>query len=147
VSRLASEPVTLAAEAWGHMRALVLDLHDRRQEACATVDLSIAKIKALRALSNEPMTMRELAARLSADPPYVTLIGDDLERRGFITRSVHPTDRRAKLVTLTDAGRDANARAQRVLAEPPAALAELPADELAVLTRVLERLVEAAPAS
>ncbi len=132
------------------MRMLVLDLHDRRQQACAAVDLSFARIKALQQLAGGPMAMRVLAGRLGADPPYVTLISDDLEQRGLVQRSVHPTDRRAKLLTITPAGREVLARAERVLEEPPAALLDLTGEELAILTVLLDRVVdavEAAPAA
>jgi DNA-binding MarR family transcriptional regulator len=52
----------------------------------------------------------------------------------------HPEDRRAKLVKLTAAGRAAAARADAILDEPPAALRDIPDEDLAALLRVLERL-------
>jgi len=139
----APESSTTAAEAWRHMRTLVLDLYDRRQDASAIVGLSILRIKALRLLTVGPLTMRELATRLGADPPYVTLIVDDLQERALVIRTVHPTDRRAKLVSLTDAGRETQIRAEEVLAEPPAALRELPVEQLTLLNETLERLIDA----
>jgi DNA-binding MarR family transcriptional regulator len=57
-----------------------------------------------------------------------------------VLRTAHPDDHRRKLVVLTDAGRDAAALAQRILAEPPAALAALPAADLAALGQVLAGL-------
>jgi DNA-binding MarR family transcriptional regulator len=68
------------------------------------------------------------------------LIVDDLEQRGLVRREPHPEDRRAKLVTLTAAGRTAAARAEAILDEPPAVLSELAAKDLAILLRVLERV-------
>jgi DNA-binding MarR family transcriptional regulator len=127
------------------MRELVLDLHDRRQDAVSAVGLSFVRIKALRRLATGPSTMRELAAYLGVDAPYVTVISRDLEERGFVTRSVHPTDGRAKLLTITPAGRDVNDRAGGVLNAPPAALAALPADELERLADVLARLAAPTP--
>jgi DNA-binding MarR family transcriptional regulator len=127
------------------MRELVLDLHDRRQDAVAAVGLSFVRIKALRRLATGPSTLRELAAHLGVDPPYVTVISRDLEARGLLTRTAHPTDRRAKLLTITPAGRKINDRAARVLNAPPAALAALPADELERLADVLARLAAPTP--
>jgi len=43
-------------------------------------------------------------------------------------------------VHLTDAGRDAARRAQEILSEPPAALSDLDADDLARLEEILARL-------
>jgi DNA-binding MarR family transcriptional regulator len=102
--------------------------------------LSWARVLTLRRLATEPLTLRALAERLASDPPYVTLMVDDLEERGLVKRMPHPEDRRAKLVKLTAAGRAAAARADAILDEPPAALRDLPAADLRALLRVLERL-------
>jgi DNA-binding MarR family transcriptional regulator len=64
-----------------------------------------------------------------------------LEQRGLVRRMPHPTDRRAKLVELTAAGRAAAERADAILDEPPVALHDVPADDLRALLRVLEGLV------
>jgi DNA-binding MarR family transcriptional regulator len=129
----------LARRAWRAMSDIVLD-HDRKVEVAEALDLSFARVRALRRLAMEPHTLRALAERLAADPPYVTLIVDDLEKRGLVQRTPHPEDRRAKVVALTAAGRTAAARADAILDEPPAALRNAPAEDLAALLRVLERL-------
>jgi DNA-binding MarR family transcriptional regulator len=129
----------LRRRAWRAMSGLVLD-HDRKVAVSEALGLSFARVRALRRLATEPLTLRALAERLGADPPYVTLIVDDLEKRGLVRRMPHPEDRRAKLVELTAAGRGAAARADKILDDPPAALREVPAEDLAVLVRVLERL-------
>jgi DNA-binding MarR family transcriptional regulator len=54
-----------------------------------------------------------------------------------VERTPHPTDRRAKLIRLTDDGRRAAQEADRILGEPPAALRSLPAEDLAALDRIL----------
>jgi len=129
----------LARRAWRAMSDIVLD-HDRKVAVSETLGLSFARVRALRRLATQPHTLRALAERLAADPPYVTLMVDDLEERGLVQRKPHPKDRRAKLVQLTAAGRAAAARADEILDEPPAALREVPAEDLAALLRVLERL-------
>jgi DNA-binding MarR family transcriptional regulator len=128
----------LARRAWRAMSEIVLD-HDRKVAVSEALDLSFARVRALRRLATQPLTLRALAERLGADPPYVTLMVDDLEERGLVRRMPHPEDRRAKLVELTVAGRAAAARAEAILDEPPAALRDVPADDLAALLRVLER--------
>jgi DNA-binding MarR family transcriptional regulator len=129
----------LARRAWRAMSDIVLD-HDRKIAVSEALGLSFARVRALRRLAVEPHTLRALAELLVADPPYVTLIVDDLEERGLVQRTPHPEDRRAKLVQLTAAGRAAAARADAIMDEPPAALLDAPAEDLAALLRVLERL-------
>jgi DNA-binding MarR family transcriptional regulator len=121
------------------MSDVVLD-SNRKVAASEALGLSFARVRALRRLATEPLTLRALAEQLLADPPYVTLIVDDLEERGLVRRMPHPEDRRAKLVELTAAGRAAAARADAILDEPPAALRDVPAEDLAALLRVLERV-------
>src|SRR6202035_3620620 len=87
----------LARRAWRTMSDIVLD-HDRKDAVSHALGLSFARVRALRRLAAHPLTLRELAERLAADPPYVTLIVDDLEERGLVQRMPHPKDRRAKLV-------------------------------------------------
>jgi DNA-binding MarR family transcriptional regulator len=129
----------LVRRAWRAMSSVVLD-HDRKTAVSEALGLSFARVRALRRLAAEPQTLRALADLLVADPPYVTLIVDDLEERGLVTRLPHPDDRRAKLVQLTPAGRAAAARAEEILDEPPAALRDASPEDLAALLRVLERL-------
>jgi DNA-binding MarR family transcriptional regulator len=129
----------LARRAWRAMSEIALD-HDRKVAVSEALGLSWVRALALRRLAAQPHTLRALAERLAADPPYVTLIVDDLEERGLVQRMPHPEDRRAKLVELTPAGRVAAARADAILDEPPAALRDVPAEDLAALLRVLERL-------
>ena len=129
----------IARRAWRAMSEIALD-HDRKVAVSEALGLSWVRALALRRLAAQPHTLRALAERLAADPPYVTLIVDDLEERGLVQRMPHPEDRRAKLVELTPAGRAAAARADAILDEPPAALRDVPAEDLAALLRVLERL-------
>jgi DNA-binding MarR family transcriptional regulator len=129
----------LAACAWRAMSDIVLN-QNRKAAVSEALGMSFARVRALRRLSAQPQTLRALAERLGADPPYATLIVDDLEKRGLAQRTPHPEDRRAKLVELTAAGRAAAARADAILDEPPAALRDLPAEDLAALLRVLDRL-------
>ena len=129
----------LARRAWRAMSAIALD-HDRKVAVSEALGLSWARVLALRALATRPHTLRALAERLASDPPYVTLMVDDLEERGLVRRMPHPEDRRAKLVEITAAGRAAAARADAILDEPPAALRDVPAEDLAVMLRVLQRL-------
>jgi DNA-binding MarR family transcriptional regulator len=121
------------------MSQVALD-RDRKVAVSHALGMSWTRVLVLRRLTTQPHTLRELAKRLAADPPYVTLMVDDLEEHGLVRRMPHPEDRRAKLVELTAAGRAAAARADAILDEPPAALRDVPAEDVATLLRVLERL-------
>jgi DNA-binding MarR family transcriptional regulator len=130
----------LARRAWRAMSQVALD-RDRKIAVSEALGLSWTRVLALRQLASQSHTLRALAKRLSADPPYVTLMVDDLEERGLVQRIPHPEDRRAKLVELTAAGRAAAARADAILDEPPAELREVPSEDLVAVLRVLEHLV------
>ena len=121
------------------MSDLVLDA-DRKGRVSEALGLSFARIRAIRRLEDEPLTLKALAGKLQADPPYVTVMVGDLEERGLVERTPHPDDARAKLVSLTPTGRRAVAEANRILGEPPAELGELSTDELESLLRILEKL-------
>lgn len=131
-----------ATSAWRSMRALVLDLHDRRGAVSEAIGMSYLRAKALRLLLPGPMPMRDLCAALTTDPPYTTVIVDDLEERGLLVREVNPADRRSRLARITDAGREVAGRADAIQSAPPAALAALTEAEVATLDDLLRRLVE-----
>ena len=136
---MGSRDADLARRAWRAMSDVILD-HDRKVAVSEALGLSWTRVLALRRLAAQPLTLRALAERLAADPPYVTLMVDDLEKRGLAQRTPHPEDRRAKLVELTAAGRAAAERADAILDEPPAALHDVAPEDLAALLRVLERV-------
>jgi DNA-binding MarR family transcriptional regulator len=129
----------LARRAWRAVTEIALD-RDRKIAVSEALGLSWTRVLALRRLAVEPHTLRALAERLAVDPPYITLMVDDLEERGLVRRMCHPKDRRAKLVELTAAGRAAAERADAILDEPPTELRDVPDKDLATLLRVLERV-------
>jgi DNA-binding MarR family transcriptional regulator len=138
----AKAPATwdLAAHAFETMRRLVLEQEDRRGEVAEALGMSFSRSKALRRLVDGPLRMSDLTSGLATDKPYTTLIVDDLERRGLVQRSIHPDDRRCKVVTITEAGREAAERAEAILARPPQSLLALDVGELAALERLLAKL-------
>jgi DNA-binding MarR family transcriptional regulator len=97
----------------------------------------------LAALGEEkPLSQVEMGDRLSIDRNTMVLLLDDLEKKGLVTRRRDPSDRRAHLVTLTDAGRDvlaqATAAARRTNDE---VFAPLSPEDRALLHSLLSRLV------
>jgi DNA-binding MarR family transcriptional regulator len=137
---LDAETTRQAAQVWHAILTLVHERNDRRKEVCEALDMSFVRVKALRRIAVEPLTMRELASRLQTDAPYTTLVVDDLEKRGLVLREPHPADRRAKLVTATDAGRAAAGRAEEILAEPPPQLLALSPEDVSALARIIAKL-------
>ncbi|MGW0506742.1 MarR family winged helix-turn-helix transcriptional regulator [Micromonospora sp. NPDC003241] len=57
-----------------------------------------------------------VAEEVGIDRTVLTYLIDDLERDGLVVRRPDPADRRSRLVTLTDAGRDAARRRREALA-------------------------------
>ena len=99
---------------------------------------------------------KELAASLSIEGPSLVRLLDNLERRGLIERREDETDRRARGIHLTRAGRDLAVRAARVgVSIQKRMLATVPAKDLEACQRALmlverqleERLDLEAPAS
>ncbi|KAB2812414.1 MarR family transcriptional regulator [Pimelobacter simplex] len=66
--------------------------------------LTEARARLLWVLRGGPVTQRELADALAVTPRNVTGLVDGLVATGYVARAPHPTDRRAVLVTLTEAG-------------------------------------------
>jgi MarR family transcriptional regulator, transcriptional regulator for hemolysin len=99
---------------------------------------------------------KELAAALSIEGPSLVRLLDNLERRGLIERREDETDRRARGIYLTRAGRDLAVRAARVgMSIQKRLLATVPAKDLEACQRAMtlverqleERLDLEAPAS
>ena len=68
---------------------------------------SVARLRALRMLAreDEPLRMRDLSEMLGIAARTTTTIVDSLEQDGLVERVRHADDRRAFLISLTDAGR------------------------------------------
>ena len=52
------------------------------------------------------MSVKQMAQAATIDAPAATVAVNDLEDRGLVVRETDPTNRRCKMVSLTDAGRD-----------------------------------------
>jgi DNA-binding MarR family transcriptional regulator len=58
----------------------------------------------IRALAEAPLELTALADRLGVTKQAAIKVVDEMEARGFLTREPHPSDRRAKRLTLTARG-------------------------------------------
>ena len=83
-------------------------LHRIVDQAMCRAGLSLGRAKVLMRLdAHGPMNQATLAGLLGFAPRSVTETVDVLEREGLVTRAEDPHDRRARIVSLTDAGRAA----------------------------------------
>lgn len=88
------------------LRAAYMALHRSTEAALDEHGVSADQFVLLLALSEgQALTQRELAGRISSDPSTVRAMLVLLERAGLVERCTHPTDSRAKSVSLTTAGK------------------------------------------
>ena len=113
----------------------------------AGLELTASEINALASLADgRARTVSELGAATGTRPTTLTSVLDRLERRGHLTRGARPGDRRAVLIELTPAGRQAAGRIRQALAGlERRALAGLPDGAVAGFHAVLHALAEVSP--
>lgn len=136
-----SETDELAGSVWALMSEFVRGF-DPIPELRRTLALGrgSGRVRTLLGLADGPLSVARLAEASGADAPYTTLIVNELEALGLVSRTSDERDRRRKLVALTASGEEALRTAQGIIARPPAALRGLSKEDLAELRRILERL-------
>lgn len=109
------------------------------------LDLKASEINALGNLADGvARTVSELGAAIGSPPATLTGILDRLERRGLISRTPHPGDRRAVMITLTPAGAQTAGQIRKALRDVERrALAGVPAEAVRGARAVLRALAEA----
>jgi DNA-binding MarR family transcriptional regulator len=137
---LPAEP-GLASSVWGLMSDFVRS-HDPADELRRELGLGrgAGRVKALVSLASGPVSLAELARAIGADPAYTTIIVNELQALGLLSRTPDPRDHRRKTVELTAAGRDATRKARDIIARPPSRLRDLPAADLLRLREILGQL-------
>jgi len=113
-------------------------------------DLSLTTASTLATLDRDgPQRLSDLAVREGVTQPSMTALVTRLERDGLATRGADPSDGRAVVVTLTDAGRDVlPARRTRRASRLAELLDHLEPDERAAVDAAagaLSRLTRTAP--
>jgi len=131
----------LTGRVWELMSEFVRSF-DATEELRSTLALGrgSGRVRTLLSLAGEPLSVAGLARAAGLDPPYATLIVNELQALGLLSRHSDPGDRRRKLVRLTEQGRAAVSTAQAIIARPPAVLADLAPAELDSLRTLLEHL-------
>ncbi|KMO74194.1 MarR family transcriptional regulator [Mycolicibacterium chubuense] len=131
----------LADTVWRDLSSLVMDHRDGWKRAVVEQSgLPFSRIRILKRLSRAPMTVKELAAAATIDAPAATVAVNDLEDRGLVVREVNPQNRRCKVVSLTDAGREVVSRIDAVRDPAPDVLTTLDDADLLTLRALLDKL-------
>jgi DNA-binding MarR family transcriptional regulator len=92
------------------------NIEDRLEEALATVTLSGPKFAALSVLvsRNQPLSLSDLAEKLTCVRSNVTQLVDRLEADGLAKRMDDPSDRRGVKAEVTKLGRERHAAGVKV---------------------------------
>jgi DNA-binding MarR family transcriptional regulator len=134
------EPQAIAErELCGLVDGLSRQIGEHVRERAVKLGLTAPQAIALRELTG-PMTMSELAERMSCEPSNATFIVDKLEKQHLIERRPHLTDRRAKQLVLTPEGTALRERLLELLIQD-SPLAGLTQQEQSTLHDLLYRAV------
>jgi DNA-binding MarR family transcriptional regulator len=131
----------LADEVWRAMAALVIDNRDSWKRAVVERSgLPFSRIRVLRRLARGPMSVKQVAHAATMDAPAATVAVNDLEDRGLVVRAPDPANRRCKMVSLTDSGRDMVAKIDSIDDPAPDVLHALDEGELKKLLAILAKV-------
>lgn len=131
----------LADEVWRAMASLVIDNRDGwKRSVVEQSGLPFSRIRILKRLSRQSMTVKQLAHAATMDAPATTVAVNDLEDRGLVVRETDPTNRRCKVVSLTHAGRETVHRIDAVHDPAPNVLTALDDAELKELKAIIDKI-------
>jgi DNA-binding MarR family transcriptional regulator len=131
----------LADNVWRAMAALVIDNRDSWKRAVVEkTGLPFSRIRILIRLDRRPMSVKQVAQAATIDAPAATVAVNDLEARGLVVRETDPANRRCKVVSLTDAGRDVVRQIDALPDPAPAVLSSLTDHELKALQGILGKV-------
>jgi DNA-binding MarR family transcriptional regulator len=110
--------------------------------ALAPLELGQRGFCVLSAAMDAGLTQTELAGMIGLDKTTMVVTVDDLERKGLAERVPSPTDRRARVIKVTGAGRNKVAEGQRIVMDVQNDVLEaLPPSERAAFVAGLMQLV------
>jgi DNA-binding MarR family transcriptional regulator len=110
--------------------------------ALAPLELGQRGLCVLSAAMDAGLTQTELAGMIGLDKTTMVVTVDDLERKGLAERVPSPTDRRARVIKVTGAGRTKVAEGQRIVMDVQNDVLEaLPPSERAAFVAGLMQLV------
>lgn len=129
---------------WGTVRRVSTNFRRQANHMAANYGLSSPQLIVFMVVSTGgPMTMGQIGERSELPTSSLTALVDRLGELGLMTREQHPSDRRALLVRLTQAGVDLADRIARDSFQATAAISEgLDDDEIRLVNRALQKLID-----
>jgi DNA-binding MarR family transcriptional regulator len=146
-----SDDLGLAGDFGWALRALSSAFQNVARDAVADIPGGARGYLVLIAVAEENTSSQlALANRLAIDKTQMTYVVDRLEAAGLVERAPDPADRRARIVTLTAAGRKRLSRARQDVASAEGRLLDVlePAQRSAfrqALTRIAEATLAPGP--
>jgi DNA-binding MarR family transcriptional regulator len=121
--------------------------HERTAEALESIDMTPALFGILNFLGARKGTIQqEIGAAMGIDPSTMVSLIDDLEKAGLAKRRPHPSDRRAREVSITPKGRRVLERCRKLaLKSQDEVLRGLTTAERRQLLKLLRRALSEAP--
>ncbi len=112
--------------------------------ALAPLDLTPAQYQLLVAAAwltaqHAAVRQSEISALANTDPVMTSEVLRTLEGRGLITRATHPTDRRAKAITVSEAGGALADRARRLVEATETRFFERGTSDFGTLAKALKK--------
>lgn len=89
----------------------------------------------------EPITQARLSQLTRSDPMTISQVVRTLEKMGCFERAPHPEDTRAKVITVSAAGRELAAQAIRIVEATDRAFFEPLGEETASLVQLFQKLL------
>src|SRR5262245_24286967 len=131
----------IAAGAWQLFFDFFVATRPDRDRTLESRNLTANDSRALMSLDIDTgKTMGTLAREWRCDASNATWVVDRLEKLGYARRRTSPTDRRAKLVVLTEKGARGKFEILEEFHTPPAAFLGLERDDLVGIADILEKI-------
>jgi DNA-binding MarR family transcriptional regulator len=89
---------------------------------------------------DRPLPMRAMAEALGVDASMITWLVDRLEEKGLVERRPMPSDRRVRVIALTELGVETRERLSTAMTGPPSELLDLDVRSLEALADHLAKL-------
>ncbi|MCB0305396.1 MAG: MarR family transcriptional regulator [Calditrichaeota bacterium] len=128
-----------------NLRAAYLSMHRQTNAHLARFGVTADQFVCLLILAEEDgIIQQELVKRATSDPNTIRAMLVLLEKRGLVVRAPHPRDGRARIVTITEEGRQIFAELVSALEPVRNRLtAQIPEADAKTLNELLRRVVEA----
>jgi DNA-binding MarR family transcriptional regulator len=137
-----SPPISMADDIWRLMNQLTFGAGmDRMDDASAEFGLNRTQARLLILLGpHVSSSQKEVATQLHVDPSTITIVADHLESLALVERQIDPTDRRGRVLRLTEGGKQVRRQLIDRLFAVPKSVVSLPDDDQKKLRKLLRRL-------